>query len=160
MLKGFADVHVVHAIVQALRRRGMDVETAQQRGLQEADDSDLLAAALDEERVMLTNDTDFLALAARAQLTMRRLRRFITGCSRAVPLARWSGASYARQAWKIIPPRAPKYIFSEGNPGQAGPPAASCAPPRAGLRSPVARLPVQDAVRFAVAVGVAADLER
>lgn len=65
MLKGFADVHVVHAIVQALRRRGMDVATAQQRGLQEADDSDLLAAALDEERVMLTNDTDFLALAAR-----------------------------------------------------------------------------------------------
>ncbi|MHB0955546.1 MAG: DUF5615 family PIN-like protein [Pirellulaceae bacterium] len=65
MLRGFADVHVVHAIVQALRRRGMDVATARQRELQEADDSDLLAAALDEERVMLTNDTDFLALAAR-----------------------------------------------------------------------------------------------
>ena len=64
MLRGFADVHVVHAIVQALRRRGMDVATARQRGLHEADDSDLLAAALVEERVMLTNDTGFLVLAA------------------------------------------------------------------------------------------------
>ncbi len=57
-------MHVVHAIVQALRRRGMDVATARQRGPQEADDIDLLAAALAEERVMLTNDTDFLMLAA------------------------------------------------------------------------------------------------
>jgi hypothetical protein len=33
----------------------MDVATARQRGLHEADDGDLLAAALAEERVMLTN---------------------------------------------------------------------------------------------------------
>lgn len=64
MLKGYADVHVVFGIVQALRRRGMDVVTAQERGHDEADDAELLAEALSDERVMLTNDTDFLALAA------------------------------------------------------------------------------------------------
>ena len=64
MLGGFADVHVVPAIVQeALPRRGMDVATARQRGLQEADDNVSLAAAVAEERVMLTN-ADFLMFAA------------------------------------------------------------------------------------------------
>ena len=65
MLKSYADVHVVFAIVQALRRRGMDVVTVQDLGQDEADDADLLAEALADQRVMLTNDTDFLALAAR-----------------------------------------------------------------------------------------------
>lgn len=65
MLKGYADVHVVFAITQALRRRGMDVVTAQERGHNEADDTELLAEALADQRVMLTNDTDFLVLAAR-----------------------------------------------------------------------------------------------
>ncbi len=64
MLKGLADVHVVFALVQSLRRRGMDVVTAQERGLQEADDADLLVDALRDERVLLTNDQDFLVLGA------------------------------------------------------------------------------------------------
>jgi hypothetical protein len=65
VLKGYADVHVVFAIVQALRRRGMDLVTAQDRGREEADDAELLAESLADRRVMLTNDTDFLVLAAR-----------------------------------------------------------------------------------------------
>jgi len=65
VLKGYADVHVVFAIVELLRRRGMDVVTVQDRGNDEAGDRDLLMHALAEQRVMLTNDTDFLALAAR-----------------------------------------------------------------------------------------------
>jgi hypothetical protein len=64
VLKGYADHHVVFAIVQALCTRGMDVMTAADRGQQEADDAELLADALASQRVMLTNDTDFLALAA------------------------------------------------------------------------------------------------
>jgi NAD(P)-dependent dehydrogenase (short-subunit alcohol dehydrogenase family) len=64
VLKGYADVHVVYAIVQALRRRGMDVVTAQDRDREEADDAELLAEALADQRVMVTNDADFLALAA------------------------------------------------------------------------------------------------
>lgn len=64
MLKGYADEHVVLALVEALRRRGMDVVRVQDRGRHEADDADLLDEALSDERVMLTNDTDFLRLAA------------------------------------------------------------------------------------------------
>jgi len=64
MLKGYADEHVVFGLVQALRQRGMDVVCVQDQGREQADDADLLDEALSEERVMLTNDTDFLALAA------------------------------------------------------------------------------------------------
>ena len=65
MLRAYADEHVVFPIVQALRARGMDVVTVQDRGREGTDDAELLAEALSDERVMLTNDTDFLALAAR-----------------------------------------------------------------------------------------------
>ncbi|NQU21415.1 MAG: DUF5615 family PIN-like protein [Candidatus Nealsonbacteria bacterium] len=64
MLKAFADEHIVFPIVQALRARGMDVVTVQDRSLQGTDDSVLLDATLQDERVMLTNDRDFLVLAA------------------------------------------------------------------------------------------------
>ena len=65
MLRAYADEHVHAAIVQALRARGMDVVTVQDRGREGTDDAELLTQALRDERVMLTNDTDFLALAAR-----------------------------------------------------------------------------------------------
>jgi len=64
MLKAYADEHVVFGLVQALRQRGMDVVRVQDRGRQQAEDAELLDEALHEERVMLTNDVDFLALAA------------------------------------------------------------------------------------------------
>lgn len=64
MLRALADEHVMATIVEALRRRGMDVETVQDLGRRGADDPDLLIEALAQERILLTNDTDFLALAA------------------------------------------------------------------------------------------------
>ena len=64
MLKGYADEHVVFALVEALRQRGMDIVRVQDRGREETDDAQLLDEALADERVMLTNDTDFLSLAA------------------------------------------------------------------------------------------------
>ncbi len=64
MLKAYADEHIVFAIVQALRMRGMDVVTVQDRGREGADDALLLAEALRDRRIMLTNDQDFLALAS------------------------------------------------------------------------------------------------
>ncbi len=42
----------------------MDIVTVQERGMAGEHDPALLASALGEERVMLTNDSDFLALAA------------------------------------------------------------------------------------------------
>ena len=62
MLKGYADEHVVFGLVQALRQRGMDVVRVQDCGREHTEDADLLDEALADERVMLTNDTDFLAL--------------------------------------------------------------------------------------------------
>jgi Domain of unknown function (DUF5615) len=63
MLKGYADEHVVFGLVQALRQHGMDVVRVQDRGREQADDAALLNEALADGHVMLTNDTDFLALA-------------------------------------------------------------------------------------------------
>jgi 5'-3' exonuclease len=64
VLKAYADEHVVFAIVRALRARGMDVVTVQERGRQSTADAVLLADALAEQRVVLTNDHHFLVLAA------------------------------------------------------------------------------------------------
>ena len=64
MLKAYADEHVMWAIVQALRQRGMDVVTVQERQGEGTDDAEALAEALRDSRIMLTNDTDFLVLAA------------------------------------------------------------------------------------------------
>jgi hypothetical protein len=64
VLKAYADEHVRSAIVQALRERGMDVLTVQQRQGEGANDAEVLGEALRDARVLLTNDTDFLKLAA------------------------------------------------------------------------------------------------
>lgn len=64
MLKAYADVQINFVIVQTLRRRGMDVVTAQERGRHESGDAELLDEALAERRIMLTNDKDFLVLAS------------------------------------------------------------------------------------------------
>jgi len=64
MLPGFADQHVHSATVAGLRRRGMDVTTAQQRGQCGVDDEILLAGATADGRLLLTYDTDFLRIHA------------------------------------------------------------------------------------------------
>jgi hypothetical protein len=65
VLKAYADEHVAWAIVQALRQRGMDVVTVQERQGEGTADAEALAEALRDTRIVLTNDTDFLVLAAR-----------------------------------------------------------------------------------------------
>jgi hypothetical protein len=62
VLPGYADEHVKSAIVEGLRRRGMDVVTAQERGQRQADDEVLLANAAAEGRLLLSNDADFLRI--------------------------------------------------------------------------------------------------
>jgi predicted nuclease of predicted toxin-antitoxin system len=65
VLKAYADEHVLSAIVHALRQRGMDVVTVQDRQGEWTDDAEVLSEAMRDSRVVLTNDTDFLVLAAR-----------------------------------------------------------------------------------------------
>ena len=64
MLKAYADEHVLSAVVQALRSRGMEVVTVQERQGEGTGDADVLAEALRDGRIVLTNDTDFLVLAS------------------------------------------------------------------------------------------------
>jgi hypothetical protein len=61
------DVHIHRAITDGLRSRGVDVLTAQEDGTTEWEDPDLLGRATAMNRVLFTNDRDFLGIAARHQ---------------------------------------------------------------------------------------------
>lgn len=63
------DVHAPLAITEALRRRGVDVVTAQADGTAESDDPDLLDRATSLGRVLFTQDEDLLAEGTRRQRT-------------------------------------------------------------------------------------------
>jgi Domain of unknown function (DUF5615) len=56
------DEHVPPAIAEGLKRRGIDVTTTSDAGLTGADDIDHVAFALTNERVIYTNDEDYLIL--------------------------------------------------------------------------------------------------
>ena len=58
------DENVAPAIALGLRQRGIDVTTSQQVGLLGASDQAQLAYALGQGRIILTQDADFLILAA------------------------------------------------------------------------------------------------
>jgi predicted nuclease of predicted toxin-antitoxin system len=58
------DEHVDPSIAQGLRLRGLDVTTTKDAGLLNAPDQQHLEFALREERVIFTNDADFLRVAA------------------------------------------------------------------------------------------------
>lgn len=64
MLPGYADENVKAAVVDGLRRRGMDIVTAQERGQRNVDDELLLQTATNEGRLFLSNDSDVLRIAA------------------------------------------------------------------------------------------------
>ena len=50
------------AVAEGLRRRGLDVTTSQESGLRGSPDDAQLAFALQEGRVLVTHDSDFLRL--------------------------------------------------------------------------------------------------
>jgi len=56
------DEHVSLAIAEGLRRRGIDVTTTPEVGLNGADDLDHIAFGLANLRVIYTNDEDYLTL--------------------------------------------------------------------------------------------------
>lgn len=63
-IKFYLDEHVPKAVAEGLRRRGVDIVTVQERGLQAATDVQQLTQANQERRVLVTQDTDFLRLHA------------------------------------------------------------------------------------------------
>jgi predicted nuclease of predicted toxin-antitoxin system len=58
----YTDQHLPQPVVEGLRRRGVDVVTAQEAGRCGDSDPVQLAFANQEGRVMVTFDTDFIAL--------------------------------------------------------------------------------------------------
>lgn len=63
----YMDVHVPAAITRALRRRGVDVLTAQDDGTARLLDPALLDRAAELGRIVFTRDSDFLAESVRRQ---------------------------------------------------------------------------------------------
>lgn len=61
-IKFLMDEHVPLAITRGLQKREVDVLTVQEAGLDHIDDRLILAFALEHERVIFTQDEDFLAL--------------------------------------------------------------------------------------------------
>ena len=60
----YMDEHVSSAVTNGLRRRGVNVLTAQEAGLIAASDADHLAMVAREGRIIFTQDADFLRLHA------------------------------------------------------------------------------------------------
>lgn len=63
-VKFYMDEHVANAVTEGLRRRGVDVLTAQEAGMYPADDDKHLELAVKESRVVFTQDADFMRLHA------------------------------------------------------------------------------------------------
>ena len=65
----YMDVHVPRAVTNGLRRRGVDVITAQENNAATLTDSQLLDRATDLNRPLYTQDDDLLAEAHERQTT-------------------------------------------------------------------------------------------
>ena len=63
-IKFYLDEHVPKSVADGLRRRGVDVITVQELGLQAAEDASHLERAAQDGRVIVTQDADFLRLHA------------------------------------------------------------------------------------------------
>jgi predicted nuclease of predicted toxin-antitoxin system len=61
------DVHVPGPITRGLRRRYVDVLTAQEDGMGQALDADLLSRAFELGRMVFSQDEDMLAIAVQSQ---------------------------------------------------------------------------------------------
>jgi hypothetical protein len=61
-LKFYTDTHIAKAVAVQLRERGVDIVRCEEAGLATASDLEHLEYATRENRVMITNDDDFLAL--------------------------------------------------------------------------------------------------
>jgi len=63
-IRFYLDEHVAHAVARGLSSRGVDVLTASTAGMLEATDIEHLTFARSEERVIFSQDADFLRLHA------------------------------------------------------------------------------------------------
>ena len=65
MYRFHLDENVNPAIAEGLRLRGIDCTTTREVGLRGASDVEQLAFAISQQRILVTTDEDFLAIAPR-----------------------------------------------------------------------------------------------
>jgi predicted nuclease of predicted toxin-antitoxin system len=63
-VKFYMDEHIAKSVTEGLRRRGVDVVTAQEANMHSAADDKHLALAASQGRVIFSQDADFLRLHA------------------------------------------------------------------------------------------------
>ena len=80
------DVHVKRSVTLGLRRRGVDVVTAQEAGLGEFEDSDLFDRATEMNRVLFSQDEDLLAEANHRQETGLRFAGLVYAHQNDLPI--------------------------------------------------------------------------
>jgi predicted nuclease of predicted toxin-antitoxin system len=65
-VKFYADEHISKAVIRGMRTRGIDVMTVSDASMRSASDEAHMAYAASRRRVIITQDDDFLRLAAKA----------------------------------------------------------------------------------------------
>ena len=90
MLRLYMDVHVKAAITAGVRRRGIDVVTAQEDGATRLEDTPLLDHVTALERVLFSQDDDLLAIARMYQLQGMSFAGLIYGHQLAATIMRSS----------------------------------------------------------------------
>jgi hypothetical protein len=83
------DVHVKAAITTGVRRRGIDVVTAQEDGSQRLEDAPLLTRATELGRVLFSQDDDLLAIARAHQREEGRFSGLIYGHQLAATIGKY-----------------------------------------------------------------------
>jgi len=89
MLRLYMDVHVDFAITAGLRLRQVDVLTAQEDGTTRLDDEPLLDRAASLNRVLFTQDEDFLTMAGERQARGSFFAGLIYGHQRAATIGQY-----------------------------------------------------------------------
>lgn len=84
----YMDEHVESAITKALRKRGVDVLTAQEDGRDRSPDARLLDRATELGRVLVSRDRDFLIESARRQRARWKFAGVIYAARPRVPIGR------------------------------------------------------------------------
>ena len=84
----YMDVHVPAAITRGLRRRGVDVLTAQQDGTTRLEDPALLERVTALGRILFTRDEDLLAVAAERLRTGKPFATVVFGRQLEVSIGR------------------------------------------------------------------------
>ncbi|HZU13507.1 MAG TPA: DUF5615 family PIN-like protein [Chloroflexota bacterium] len=79
------DEHVPSTVSEGLRRRGIDVLTAQEAGLRGAQDEDHLALAAREERTIVTQGRLLTSPRSRTSTPRRRVRAATDAAGRDYP---------------------------------------------------------------------------